>query len=166
MRLGVLTLIITTVVTMAGSVYAFDNQRKGFAFALGAGGGMYLERGDKNSDAALSIPVEIGWGVGERNTFCLDKHLLFAKCNDSSWCMEQSLGIRWQHFWLRQNRLFSMLSVTALDNEGTQYDITAGLGYEFERHVAASLSYIATRFSGGNLLDRDLVAVHLWYMWY
>ena len=153
-------------VTIASSADAFDNVRKGFALSLGGGGGFYLERGDKNSDVVISLPVLIGWGVTERNIFYLDKQILFAKCSDSSWCMEQSLGIMWQHFWLKQNKLFSLLGLTALDNEGTQYDITAGIGYEFRQHWAFSLSYDATRFSGGRLLNRDMVAAHLWYMWY
>jgi hypothetical protein len=166
MRLGILILFITTVVTMAGSVFAYDNHRKGWVLGLGGGGGMYVEKGSRFSEEILSFRIAAGWGFGERNVLSFDRHLTFAKGWNGSWYMDQILGINWRHYWGAPARFFSVLGVAAADNEGTQYDITSGLGHEFARHVAASLSYVSTRFSGGRLLDRDLLEVHLWYMWY
>jgi hypothetical protein len=166
MRLGILILIITTGVTMAGSVFAYDNHRKGWVLGLGAGGGMYADQGNRHSDKVLSLRISAGWGFGERNIVSVDRQATFAKGWNGSLYMDQTLGIDWQHYWGKPAKLFSVLGVAAMDNEGTQYDITAGLGYEFAKHVAVSLSHVATRFSGGRLLDRDLLEVHLWYMWY
>lgn len=166
MRLGILILIVTTVVTMAGSACAFDDQRKGFVVGLGGGGGLYLDQGDRLSEEAFSLRITAGWGFGERNMMSLDRQATFAKGRNGSMYMDQTLGIDWQHYWGRQAEFFSVLGIAAADYEGTQYDITVGLGYEFVTHMAVSLSYDGTRFSGGNLLSRDLLALHLWYMWY
>jgi hypothetical protein len=160
--ISVLSVIL--VFFVAGSVLAFDGQRKGPVLGIGFGAGSAHFSGDASAynrardvsetEATTTLQILLGWGIDQRNIFAVEMtvSVFKSKLFRRNTVAEGITGLYWYHYFGREGRswfinmgvgryVFNPEDFPCVRGPG----LLIGGGYEITRHGQVRLAAMFAR---------------------